>query len=218
VTYDVGFFVGIGTGFFTFFSLTEHLVFTLQSIPYFVPPVLVLLLWYAGGWFGARSGERRGAALVETIKAADPATRRKLIDSFLRKAKRYQRIIKPLSCIVIVVLGVSFAFAGFYTQGVLLIGLAIYVYFDDSAIKANFTATCVAVSIFSLVLTFAIGVQRARGILTNGEAATENIYIDDKVVPARLIRGGDKGVLFLSVETKKIRFVRWESIKQIQTL
>lgn len=32
VTYDVGFFVGIGIGFFSFFSLSEHLVFALQSL------------------------------------------------------------------------------------------------------------------------------------------------------------------------------------------
>jgi len=36
-------------------------------------------------------------------------------------------------------------------------------------------------------------------------------------LPVRLIRGGDKGVLFFSLDTKKVRFLRWESIKQIET-
>jgi hypothetical protein len=34
-------------------------------------------------------------------------------------------------------------------------------------------------------------------------------------VPARLIRGGDRGLLFFSLDNKRVRFLRWDAIKQI---
>jgi hypothetical protein len=44
------------------------------------------------------------------------------------------------------------------------------------------------------------------------------IGVEGKSLPARLIRGGDKGILFFSLDTKKVQFLRWDSIKQIETL
>jgi hypothetical protein len=76
--------------------------------------------------------------------------------------------------------------------------------------------TAVACGIAGLILSFLIGLERADTIL-GSETASETIIVDDnKALPVRLIRGGDKGVLFFSLDTK-VRFLRWESIKQIET-
>jgi hypothetical protein len=72
-------------------------------------------------------------------------------------------------------------------------------------------------AVAALILSFLIGVQRAYATL-NSESASETIGADEKLLPARLIRGGDKGILFLSLDSKKVRFLRWDAIKQIETL
>jgi hypothetical protein len=52
ITYDVGFFSGVGIGFFTFFSLSEHFVFALQSFPFAIPIAMAIIGWFFGGWLG----------------------------------------------------------------------------------------------------------------------------------------------------------------------
>jgi hypothetical protein len=69
----------------------------------------------------------------------------------------------------------------------------------------------------TLLCSFTVGYDRSRSILLS-EKPTETITVDDKGIPARLIRGGERGILFLSLETKKVRFMRWDSIKQIESL
>jgi hypothetical protein len=65
--------------------------------------------------------------------------------------------------------------------------------------------------------TFLIGVERSQSILAT-KAPSETITVEGKEIPAKLIRGGDRGVLFLSLENKKLNFLRWEVIKKIETL
>jgi|SRR5579872_5953217 len=66
VTYDVGFFAGIGIDFFSFFTLGEHVVFALQAIPFFIPPMLTLLIWYATGRISYQRGYKRGVNAQRT--------------------------------------------------------------------------------------------------------------------------------------------------------
>jgi hypothetical protein len=106
-----------------------------------------------------------------------------------------------------------------YTQSFLLLLLAAFAAAPSAVLNAlteNRTLVLAGIAIFAFLLTFTIGVHRATSIL-DSTSPTEQIMVDDRAVPARLIRGGDKGVLFYVVETKNIRFVRWDSIKQIQT-
>jgi hypothetical protein len=63
----------------------------------------------------------------------------------------------------------------------------------------------------------ALGFERPRAVLTT-KTPTETITIDTKDIPAKLVGGGDRGVLFLSLENKKLNFLRWEAIKKIEAL
>src|ERR1700741_672755 len=42
ITYDVGYFYGLDMGYFTMFSLAEHLVFAMQAIPFSLAFSLVI--------------------------------------------------------------------------------------------------------------------------------------------------------------------------------
>jgi hypothetical protein len=67
------------------------------------------------------------------------------------------------------------------------------------------------------VIAFLVGYERSQAILTS-KVPTETISIAGKEIPAKLVRGGDRGVLFLSLESKRLNFMRWEVINKIEAL
>jgi len=218
ITYDVGFFVGIGIGFFSFFSLSEHLVFALQSLPFAIPPVAVLLLWSTTGWYGYRLRHRDG-----TVSSEDTEPKLNKLGSvaiscieFMRARLWFQRL-----WIGMIILSVLIdAWRGQYAIAFLLACLLIYLAKTPdlhAAWKSRSPVLMVACAVAALILSFLVGFQRANAVLTS-QSTSEMIGVDEKLLPARLIRGGDKGILFFSLDSKKVRFLRWDSIKQIEML
>jgi len=218
ITYDVGFFVGIGIGFFSFFSLSEHLVFALQSLPFAIPPVAVLLLWSTTGWYGYQLRNRDGAVSREGTEPKLSKLGSVVISciEFARQRLWFQRL-----WIAMVVLSVLInAWRGQYALAFLLACLLIYLAKTPdlhAAWKGRSPVLMTTGAFAALALSFLIGLQRADAIL-NSQSASETIGVEEKLLPARLIRGGDKGILFWSLDSKKVRFLRWDSIKQIETL
>ncbi|MBR0828995.1 hypothetical protein JQ596_26010 [Bradyrhizobium manausense] len=218
ITYDVGFFAGVGIGYFSFFSLSEHLVFALQSLPFAIPPVAVLLFWFTTGWYSYRLGFHDA-----TISSGDTNPRVSKLGSLIRSCVEYvtprpwlQRLYAATMILVIFVE----AWVGQYAVGFLLVGLFVYMLNAPAlhvAWKGRSPFLMVTCAFAALVLSFVIGAQRAHSII-NSQSASETIGADDKLIPARLIRGGDKGILFFSMDTKRVRFLRWDAIKQIETL
>lgn len=210
---------------FSFFSLSEHLVFALQSLPFAIPPVAILLLSFTTGWYGYRLGHRNAAASIEGL---DPKFGN--VDSTITKsfkildhslwAVRSGTGIWWLGAIFLAWVG---QYAVAFLLGVIMIFTTIAVVspsvlvsvFEEMSERRSTLAALCAVAL--LVLSFLIGLQRAGTILTS-RAASETIGVENNLLPARLIRGGDKGILFFSLDSKKVRFLRWDSIKQIETL
>jgi hypothetical protein len=51
------------------------------------------------------------------------------------------------------------------------------------------------------------------------KAPSETITtVEGKETPVKLIRGGERGVLFFSTDNRKLNFMRWEAIKKIEAL
>jgi hypothetical protein len=63
---------------------------------------------------------------------------------------------------------------------------------------------------------FTLGYDRSMAIIS-GVEPTERISIEEKQIDVRIIRGGERGLLFKSFETGKLGFLRWEKIKQIDS-
>jgi len=130
--------------------------------------------------------------------------------------------VQRLMAAMLFLIGIISAWKGQYVLAFLLGGLVIYgekVNELREALKHQLTKVWIAAicAVAALVLSFLIGLQRAEAVL-NSQTASEMSSIDDKSLPARLIRGGDKGILFFSLDAKKVRFLRWDSIKEIDTL
>ncbi|QIP05752.1 hypothetical protein [Bradyrhizobium symbiodeficiens] len=216
ITYDVGFFVGVGIGYFSFFSLSEHLVFALQSLPFAIPPVAVLLIWVTTGWYGYQQGYNDAVASESVDRKSSK------LGSLLKRVGMEARTPWALWLMDGMLCLGAFAnlWVGQYAMAFMLSALAIYVLTAPGAHKTlrNRLPVLMAICVVAaLVLSFLIGLQRADSILKSKDAS-EMISVDDRSIPARLIRGGDKGILFFSLESRKVRFLRWDSIKQIETL
>jgi hypothetical protein len=200
ITYDVGFFFGTGIAFFSFFSLSEHLVFALQLLPLAaIPPAIVLLMWFAVGWWSSNYNpmEKRGLGYKLTVVAY-------VIVPVIAGAW-IQRLDWMFVYIILLIYVVAF-FA---------VGRSIFEISQWEA-RVRIAVAC-GVAAAALILSFLIGFQQAKSILES-KTASETIIVGDNkpALPVRLIRGGDRGVLFFSLDTKKVSFLRWESIKQIE--
>jgi hypothetical protein len=67
-----------------------------------------------------------------------------------------------------------------------------------------------------LIVAFATGYERADKILDQ-KLPVEIISVEGEDVPGRIVRGGDRGVLFFAVGQQQLKFLRWDVIKKIET-
>ena len=66
------------------------------------------------------------------------------------------------------------------------------------------------------IVAFTVGYELGETLFNS--KAREIVTIDGVDVPSRLVRVGERGVLFVVVNEKKTRFARWEDIKKIETI
>jgi hypothetical protein len=219
IIYDVGFFFGLDIGFFTFFSFSEHLVFALQAIPFALPAALGILGFIAITWLGYYQNLREADAAGEKARTMTQAERDAWIAQLQRKAAWFKKL-DPWVRMLFVLLSIVLLSVGSYTSAFLILAsmLTTSLVYPIENLKSD----TVRVSLFALAIggtwisAFLVGYERSQAILKT-TAPTEKISIDTKDVPAKLVRGGDRGVLFFSLETKKLNFLRWDAIKKIET-
>jgi hypothetical protein len=213
VLYDVGFFAGININFFTFFTLSEHLLFALQAIP-----LAAFTAYSAGGFFlGSWIGAKNTDTLLAKLQAeSDLEKRQALAAPYLASASRFDRWRSTIVIGVLAMAGISLGLGSYVSAfGTAVAGILVMLKTDFQ--KLDRKAVAFGGVLFILMLAFLTGYERA-GYILKTKTASENILIDDKVTPARIIRSGERGVLFLSIDTRKLRFIQWDAIKQIETL
>jgi hypothetical protein len=216
VLYDVGFFTGINIDFFTFFTLSEHLVFALQAIPLAAVTAYSAGAFFFGSWIAAKNTD---TLLAKLQAEPDLEKRQALAAPYLAKASRFNKWRSKIAVGVFAMAGL-FLGAGSYPFALAMAVAAIFVMLKKDWTdfqKFDRKAAALGAVLLILVLAFLTGYERA-GYILKTKTASENILIDDKITPARIIRSGERGVLFLSIETKKLRFIRWDAVKQIETL
>jgi hypothetical protein len=220
VSYDVGFFYGAGIGFFTFFSLTEHIVFALQAIPFALVPAFTIVGLIAVTWWGYHKIVTDSRDAVEKARQMSPEER----ETFLAKLKRQVRrnnLIDPFVQGALFVGALWLFIRHSYTGAFLVLVsqvIAKMVYPIDRWDSKNFRYVIALFCVTAGWATaFSLGYERAEAILSS-TAPTDKIFVEGKELSARLIRGGERGVLFKSFGTGKPSFVRWEKITRIDAL
>ncbi|WP_247390277.1 hypothetical protein [Bradyrhizobium sp. 35] len=86
VLYDVGFFTGLHIGFFTFFTLSEHLLFALQAIPFAALTAYSAGGFFFGSWLGARDTDK---LLAKLQAEPDLEKRQALAAPYLARASSF---------------------------------------------------------------------------------------------------------------------------------
>ncbi len=218
ITYDVGFFYGSDISFFTFFSFTEHLVFALQTAPFAI--LASGCIW--GIFYGGILGFQQSRETMAKFEKSDIDEQR-IIAAKITKPHAIYLKARPWIIGLFLFGACTSLFTRHFNQAI------------ASAFTAWFAYTCVnfwervqtipsertkfagVIVGTTLLLAFSYGYDRAQAIVTSA-SPTENIFTDEKPTPVRLIRSGEKGVLFYSIESKKIIFIRWDAIKNIQTI
>jgi hypothetical protein len=199
LTFDVGYFSGIDINYFTLFSLSEHLVFALEALPLAFPVVAVFLLYmFAFKWGELRSTPKRDAKITKAT-----------LRDHLHKFWVFEAFILLLLTFSIFRHNAVGIVVGF---GILIAGIVMRLapwFFLTTAVLFTYGA------IFLLTLTFVAGYEAARTYLAY-DFAPQVLSMNDRELHGKLIRSGERGILFHDISTREILFLKWDNIKSIR--
>jgi hypothetical protein len=220
ISYDVGFFYEIDIAYFTLFSLAEHIVFALQAIPIAFGAALTFLAGYVAFQKGRQSAR---TAIAEIGQATTDEERSARAKSYLRKRDREKKIFTVIQ-IALIAVGVVGIVLKSYLFGPMAITLGIWglsvVCFPPHEHFPNLSIYFVAVSsVMLLIVSFFAGVSNAQDLLAQTQpdkAITLTQSIQE--IRGRVIRAGERGLLFFDPDSKMIVFLGWNEIKRIQSV
>jgi hypothetical protein len=195
LSFDVGYFHGVDINLFTLFSVSEHIVFALEALPIgFMIAIYVV----------------SHAALVSNRQV-----RTFLQNAGFDKLRRHRGPIAlgTLAIGVLLVIwalhiGAVFLVAVMLPLGILLIWWPI----NQRKPSPLYLLFAIAVVIY---LSFIFGVHAATDYLER-DFVTQSLVTDLERIEAKIIRSGDRGVLFQNVKTRSVGFLRWDAIKKIE--
>ena len=185
MAYDVGYFFGIDIRFFTFFSLSEHIVFALHALPF---AFLIL------------------GALITTMPIGD-TSKRKWFD----KAHPFDMATRIFLTIVAIAVAVwSVVRYGIASPICFLIVLVLAIIFSVERSVRSLSILGLGLLVFS----FMLGADISR-IDRLDPSFSHTIVTDAEFIEGKMVRAGERGVLFYDLKTKKFGMQRWEGIKRV---
>ena len=205
VTSEVGFFQKIGGAAFTFFSLTEHIAFAVQALPQALVLAGMLLAgafqWdlmnkYVGPVMSAQSTSRR-RRIVQTSNQLGLITFRALT---------VYEFDHPSTALLFAITFIAAAtLAGFFISRTVMVRAVVV---GSIGILSGFFIA------FSLGFDSAqheIKSNRPLSSISTGEKAKSA----ETQIKVRVLRSGERGVLYFDTTTRAFGFLPWENIKQI---
>jgi hypothetical protein len=218
--YDVGFFYGLDISYFTFFSFTEHMVFALQAIPFALPPAISIIGFLATSRWGYHNWIEEQAAFNQKLKTIAPDELQTLTESLGRKV-RFYKIADPVVRGIFIAWVLLLLYRHNYSAAFLIVVSLIVVSMQYPIERMKHRLVRVILVTLAImtpwIAGFLLGYERSSEVFQSN-AATEIITVAGNGIPARLIRGGDRGILFMVFDTKKLNFLRWDAVQKIQSL
>jgi hypothetical protein len=219
ISYDVGFFFGTDIGFFTFFSLTEHLVFALQAIPFAGPAAFMILSTFIGVWYSYVKTPEEVAAFVEKYNLMPDEEKASTLAKLNRSVARNKKWNPYIQFGSLLFALWNLALHNYTVSFLMVVSqIVIAIAYPTEKLKSKNVLYLLAIICGSATLfaAFLVGIERADNILKS-VTPTERISIDGNEISSRLVRAGDRGLLYFSIDTKKLNFVRWDTVKKIET-
>jgi hypothetical protein len=193
VTSDVGYFYGLDLSFFSFFSLTEHIVFAIEALPLALTVAIVFSLYATNlvvPWNKFVTGKR-----------------------FYDSKHFLLALCIVLISILIILLYIAYIRFGvlFLITSILMCITGFIVKFSQSRIISTILTSTLALLAASFFCGALLGVNSLhpspyKYVVTNN---------NNEAISAKIIRSGDKGVLYFDRKDKTLVFERWEGIREI---
>jgi hypothetical protein len=130
------------------------------------------------------------------------------------------KIVLPILVTGVLVFGVILLIKGYYIPALFSVIGALWPFLLELPIRSMSRERRIFAGLALLsviwVLAFTVGYELGEALFSS--KPHELVTIDGVDVPSRLVRVGERGVLFVVVNEKKTRFARWEDIKKIETI
>jgi NADH:ubiquinone oxidoreductase subunit 6 (subunit J) len=197
ISYDVGFFSGLDSAYFTFFSFAEHLLFALEVLP------LVLLVAFIGTLALAWAMMRKELHAV--------SGKRSWLENkwaFYLSAAAF-----PIGAFVLLHYGYEFL-AG----AIMFVFLGCLVWLDGGPAASNAIIWISYGASGLLITSYYLGMDQGSYSKTLGASQNIELVADGTTVKARVLRSGDKGVLLFEPNSSKLTLMRWNTIKSISAI
>ena len=218
ITYDVGFFWGLDINFFTLFSLTEHIVFAIEALPLALGLSFILTVSFV---VSRATDQREEEKTERETSTLDPQQK---YEWYHQRAVRARRASWPWIAFTLAFIYFAWAsrhllslFVFTSCVALLAIGLRINILFYPKMIRHSPFVLATYAVIVSLLITFAIGVDVQQRFVRGGKVA-HAISLENSELTGRIVRAGERGILFYDPGSREISFVRWETVKRIRTV
>jgi len=216
LTYDVGFFYGVQISYFTFFTLTEHLAFAIQAIP----SAFLFAFWVVSAIITNRYMENKEATQISEIEASLPKMPHEQIVALANKLTRREKlkaVLRPIFIIAWVGLLAALLYNRSFVLALWFGVVPIFQYYWDvaTATTVNRIITTVLAITFTLCIAFCFGIERAESNISS--SIVSRVSTDANVINARVLRSGERGMLVYAVDDKQLQFLKWDSIKQVDS-
>ncbi|MCP3408815.1 hypothetical protein [Bradyrhizobium sp. CCGB01] len=190
ISYDVGYFYGVDIAFFTLFSIAEHIVFALQAAPVALGLAVLLML---------------------TVRSKLDVVAGQKIAALGRKSNIWVNLTVLAISGITVGLGIYYRLAGM-AAGMLIGAFLTLTRFIPFEQRTVYSVSAILV----IVSAFAMGHDNARAHLLSGEI-THTIQTEKELaaMSVKIIRSGERGVLFYEPKTKQLGLVRWDAVKRL---
>jgi hypothetical protein len=189
VAFDVGFFESQDPYYFSFFSLPEHIVFSLSVFPMALLSSYMLLMF------------------------AEPISR------FLNPNSSSKSTSSKWLIVILSVLAATSLYLyviGLIIFSVALGSVALAIHSSrDNEIKNR--VRYVGALLLAVSGAYAFGALGGHGYLRSGEAWHILELKNAAVLEGRLIRGGERGILFFQNDTQKLQFRKWDEVLRIES-
>jgi hypothetical protein len=203
ITYDVGYFYALDINFFTVFTISEHIAFALEILPVAILATIILIVTPIAWDKGRRSG------------AAE--ARREITTGIKTKFYKTKFFWTQLAFFIWLV-----GLAYFYRSAT---SIAIVLIYAGAIILAEWFAIYLllqpmvwlgASSLACLTLSFTVGMDVATSY-RNSTIYSYAVKTADRELKVKVVRSGERGLLFHEEVSKQLLLLPWNEIKQVST-
>jgi len=216
VTYDVGFFWGLDINYFTLFSMTEHIVFAMEALPIALGVSFTLSV----GFVAFRAADvRENKKREREMSTLNSQERVKYLEKLISRHSRTAYIGFALSLTSMILVWLTDGPLSVIVAGSCAtlhsIGASFYPHQPNILYSPSFLIAYAIVS--ALLITFTVGIDVQRKFVRAGKVS-HMITFEDSEMAGRIVRAGDRGILFYEPGSREISIIRWDKVKRIRTV